>query len=167
MIKNKVIYIIFVLMTISLFFHCFYYSVKGSLPSYLNTVAIPLFENETAEFGVAEELTDALIIEFTRDGSLQINRPEDADVLINGKITNINERAGAFDQNETVEDIKIYITVQVTCMDKVKNQEMWSSRITQYGTYDPSEGLDARQTAYEQAYTKIGQEIINKTVSNW
>ena len=165
MIRPKYLYffILFAAFCVS----CSYYSVKGSLPAHLKTVAIPLLENNTAEFGVAEELTDALITEFTRDGSLSITSPEAADVLIRGTITNINERAGAFDQNETVKDIKIYFTVNVTCTDQVKHQQMWSSRITQYGTYDPSGGMDARQDAYEQAFTKIGQEIINKTVSNW
>ena len=164
--KIKTLYVLYLLF-LSVFLNCNYYSVKGSLPAHLNTVAVPLFENNTAEFGIAEELTDALIVEFTRDASLQIASPEVADVLIKGVISTINERAGAFDQDETVQDIKIYFTVRVTCTDQVKHQEMWSSRITQFGTYDPSEGMDARQAAYEEAYTKIGQEIINKTVSNW
>jgi len=146
---------------------CAYYSVKGSLPSYLNTVAVPLFENRTSEFSVAENLTDTLIDEFTRDGSLRIDDQATADVIIEGAITSINERAGAFDAQETVEDIKIYFSVQVTCTDQVKRQEMWQGRITQWGSYDPAMGPQGRTDAYEEAYSKISQEIINKTVSNW
>ncbi|MDZ7722480.1 MAG: LptE family protein [candidate division KSB1 bacterium] len=122
-------YLFVLLLSAVLCVSCSYYSVKGSLPAHLKTVAIPLLENNTAEFGVVEELTDALITEFTRDGSLRITNPEAADVLIRGTITNINERAGAFDQNETVEDIKIYFTVNVTCTDQVKHQEMWSCEL--------------------------------------
>lgn len=146
---------------------CGYYSLKGSLPPHLNTVAIPLFENRTPEFGITETLTDAVIDEFVRDGSLKLADRTVADVLITGTITSVNDRAGAFDQQETVADIKVYVSVSIECMDQVKRQKMWSERITQFGTYDPAEGPDGRSSAYDQAFEKISQEILNKTVSNW
>ncbi|MBN1465407.1 LptE family protein [candidate division KSB1 bacterium] len=148
-------------------FSCSYYSLKGSLPPHLNTVAVPLFDNRTPEFGITENLTDAVIDEFIRDGSLKIADRSAADVLITGSIISVNDRAGAFDQQETVQDIKVYISVQVECTDQVKRQAMWNERITQFGSYDPAEGPDGRQNAYEEAYAKLSQEILNKTVSNW
>jgi len=146
---------------------CSYYSLKGSLPPHLNSVAVPLFENRTPEFGITETLTDAIIDEFIRDGSLKIADRSTADVLIIGSIVSINDRAGAFDQQETVQDIKVYVSVRVECTDQVKRQAMWDERITQFGSYDPAEGPDGRNSAYEQAFEKISQEILNKTVSNW
>ena len=146
---------------------CGYYSLKGSLPPHLKTVAVPLFDNQTAEFGITETLTDAVIDEFVRDGSLKIAERSDADVLIEGKIAGISDRAGAYDQQEVVQDVKVYITVRVECTDQVKRQTMWNERITQFGSYDPAEGPDGRMTAYDEAFEKISQEILNKTVSNW
>ncbi len=146
---------------------CGYYSLKGSLPPHLKTVAIPLFENRTPEFGITETLTDAVIDEFVRDGSLKLVDRTAADVLITGTITSVNDRAGAFDQQETVADIKVYVSVSIECLDQVKRQKMWGERITQFGTYDPAEGPDGRTGAYDEAFEKISQEILNKTVSNW
>ncbi|MBN1480441.1 hypothetical protein EH223_20500 [candidate division KSB1 bacterium] len=146
---------------------CGYYSLKGSLPPHLKTVAIPLFDNRTAEFGIAETLTDVVIDEFIRDGSLKIADRGAADVLILGTIVSVSDRAGAFDQDETVQDIKIYMSVRIECTDEVKRQQMWEERITQFGSYDPAEGPDGRINAYEEAFEKISQEILNKTVSNW
>ena len=146
---------------------CAYYSLKGSLPPHLNTVAVPLFDNRTPEFGITETLTDAVIEEFIRDGSLKIADRSAADVLITGSIVSVNDRAGAFDQQEAVQDIKVYVTVRVECTDQVKRQTMWDERITQFGSYDPAEGPGGRNDAYEQAFEKISQEILNKTVSNW
>ncbi len=148
-------------------FSCGYYSLKGSLPPHLKTVAIPLFENRTPEFGITETLTDAVIDEFIRDGSLKIVDRSAADVLITGAISSVNDRAGAFDQQETVQDIKVYVSVNIECMDQVKRQKMWGERITQFGAYDPAEGPDGRINAYDDAFEKISQEILNKTVSNW
>ena len=138
--------------------HCGYYSLKGSLPPHLKTVAIPLFDNQTSEFGISETLTDMAIDEFVRDGSLKIADRGAADVLLKGKIVSISDRAGAYDQQDTV---------QVECTDQVKRQIMWDERITQFGSYDPAEGPDGRTLAYEQAFEKISQEMLNKTVSNW
>jgi hypothetical protein len=146
---------------------CAYYSLKGSLPPHLNTIAIPLFENRTAEFGISETLTDAVIDEFIRDGSLQIADRGSADVLLTGAIVSVSDRAGAFDQDETVQDIKVYISVQIECLDQVKRQQMWQERITQFGSYDPAQGPTGRTDAYDQAFERISQEILNKTVSNW
>ncbi|RKY83165.1 hypothetical protein DRP98_07780, partial [candidate division KSB1 bacterium] len=62
---------------------CAYYSFSGNtLPSYIKTVAIPLFEDQTSEFGIKEKLTDALISEFTRDNTLKISSQDEADSII-------------------------------------------------------------------------------------
>ena len=164
--RSKSIYLI-LLFGILFVLSCGYYSLKGSLPPHLKTVAIPLFENRTPEFGITETLTDAVIDEFVRDGSLQIVDRVGADVVITGTISSVNDRAGAFDQQETVQDIKVYVSVSIECMDQVKRQKMWGERITQFGTYDPAEGPDGRLSAYDEAFEKISQEILNKTVSNW
>jgi hypothetical protein len=146
---------------------CGFYSFSGSLPSHLKTVAVPLFENKTAEFGVTEELTDVVIEEFTRDGSLKIADGNDADVLVEGSIIRIDDSAGAFTRDEEVQEIKIHLTVKVKCTDQVKRQIMWDERITQFGSYDPSAGADGRLEAISEAIGKISEEILNKTVSGW
>lgn len=146
---------------------CAFYSFKGSLPPHLKTVAIPLFENQTSEFGISEQLTDIIIDQFNGDGSLKMTEGSNADVYIQGSIVSISDRAGAFNRQEQVEDIKIYVTVQVECTDQVKRQQMWSERVTQYGSYDPAEGIEGRELAYDEAFEKISEQILNKTVSNW
>jgi len=146
---------------------CGYYSLKGSLPPHLKTVAVPLFENLTAEFGLSETLTDIITSEFVRDGSLKIADRSVADVLIEGAIVTVSDRAGAFSQDETVQDLNVYVTVSLKVTDQVKRTMMWNERVTQFGVYDPASGPEGRQQAYEEAFQKISQEVLNKTVSNW
>jgi len=146
---------------------CGLYSFSGSLAPHLNTVAVPLFDNRTVEFGLSEQITDTVIDEFTRDNTLKIADRSAADVLVEGTITRLDDRAGAFDAQERVQDLKIYISVSVKCTDQVKNQVMWEERITQWGIYDPAEGPDARLDGISEAIEKISQEVLNKTVSGW
>jgi hypothetical protein len=146
---------------------CGIYSVKGSMAPHLKTVAIPLLENRTAEFRVAEDLTDAIITAFTSDNSLKIAERNTADVLIEGSIIQIDDRAGAFDQSETVQDMKLYLSVQIKCTDQVKQEPLWQERLTHFGSYDPSGGPDARSEAIAEAIEKVSEDVLNKTVANW
>jgi len=162
---KNIFWILFILML--MYGKCGFYSLSGSLPSHLNTIAVPLFENKTAEFGISEEMTDAVIDEFTKDGSLKLSDRSGSDVLLEGSIIRIDDRAGAFTRQEQVQDLKIYLTVKVKCTDQVKRLSMWDERITQFGTYDPSTGADGRLDAISEAVEKISEEILNKTVSGW
>ena len=156
-----------IIMSLAILLNCGIYSFKGSLAPHLNTVAIPLFDNRTAEFGITEEMTDTMIEKFTQDGSLKNMDKSSADVLVEGTIERINDGAGAFDANEQVQDLKIYVTVQIKCTDQVKRQVIWEERITQFGSYDPAEGPDARLDGISEAIEKISEEVLNKTVSGW
>jgi hypothetical protein len=158
---------IWVILAALLTLRCGVYSFSGSLPPHLKTVAVPLFDNKTAEFAVAEDLTEQVIKEFTRDNTLKIDERASADVLVEGAILSLEDRAGAFDPNETVEDFKVYVTVQVRCTDQVKQAKMWEERVTQWGSYDPNIGPDSRKDGLAEAMTKISQEILNKTVAGW
>lgn len=152
-------------------FHCGYYSFSGSsLPPHIRTLAIPVFENKTTEFGIPEDITSALINEFTRDNSLKIVDQRDADSIINGTILNIREQAGAYNVTEQVKEIKVFVSIQAKFEDIKKNKTLWEEQITQWGTYrpdDPSAGNATRQEAIQEALNKIVADIFNKTISGW
>lgn len=150
-----------------LFGSCGYYSFSGSLPAHLKTVAVPLFNDRTAEFGLREELTDAVIDEFTKDNSLKISDSRQADVNIEGTIMSINDQVGAYNTSEQVQDIKIYLKVSIKCEDLKKRKVMWEEIIMHYGNYDPNSGIEGRKEAISEAIQKIAGDILNKTVSGW
>ena len=47
---------------------CAFYSMSGSIPPHIKSISIPLIENETAEFGIAEEITDGIQKKFNDEG---------------------------------------------------------------------------------------------------
>jgi hypothetical protein len=166
MFKSRLISLLFSLFFCTLL-GCAVYSFKGALAPHLNTVAVPLFENSTAEFGVTEELTGMVVQEFSQDNSLSISDQDVADILIEGKIMRIEDRAGAFDPQETVESMRVYLTVAVKATDRVKKQPLWEERITQWGIYDSGDTITGRENALFEAMEKISEEILNKTVAGW
>lgn len=133
----------------------------------LKSVAIPIFQDQTSEFGIKEKLTDQIIAEFTRDNTLRITTRRNADSLIEGKIVDVTDQAGAFSSDETVQDIKVFITVSVTYIDLKKRKTLWQDDISQWGTFNPDEGTQSRDAGIDEAVAKMASEILNRTVSGW
>lgn len=159
----------FLIASISWSSNCFYYSFSGgSLPPHINTVAIPLFEDRTSEYGIKERLTDALIDEFVRDNTLKIADRRSADSVLLGTILNVSDRVETYNRMEQAETFKLYITVEVEYNDLKKNKTMWKERLTQWGRYTVTTGgPEDREKGIDEAIEKLSADILNKTVSGW
>ncbi len=161
------IFIFLSLAFVCLFTACGPYSFSGTSLPHIKTVAIPIFQDQTAEFGIKEKLTEAVIDEFTRDNTLKITDRRNADSVIEGTILSVVDEAGTFTKGEKVKDIKVFITVKVKYEDLKKRKIIWEEEITQWGTFNPDEGPESRQAGIEEAIAKIANEILNKSVSGW
>ena len=168
-IYRKINFFIFLIIGFTFFQHsCGPYSLSGSsVPPHIKTVAIPLFEDQTSEFQIKEQLTDAVIEEITRDNTLKIATEAQADAIIYGKIVSISDQASTYDANEQVESYRVYITVNVEVKDVKLAKNMWKEPLRQWGEYSIDPTTDARQAGIEIAIKKIAEDILNKTVSGW
>ncbi|MBT6796433.1 MAG: hypothetical protein HOA96_01605, partial [Candidatus Marinimicrobia bacterium] len=63
---------------------CGFYSMAGSIPPHIKSIAIPLMDNETAEFGLAEKITDGILEEFNEAGILNITEESVAHSILRG-----------------------------------------------------------------------------------
>jgi hypothetical protein len=146
-----------------LLLRCGAYSFSGaSLPPHLKTVAIPLFENRTPEFGVDQRLTDAVIEAVTKDNTLKIAESSTADCILRCTLNRIEDRAGQYNRNEEASTFRITLSVQATFEDLQKRVVLWQSPISAFGTYS-----DNRDDGIAEAVDKLTVEIVNRMVSNW
>ena len=106
-----------------------------------------------------------MVTTFTRDNTLKITDRRNADSVLEGTIVRVDDRAGAFASNETVQDIKIFVTVHVKYEDIVKRKTVWEEDLTQWGTFNPD--TESRENGIDEAITKIASDILNKSVSSW
>jgi hypothetical protein len=144
---------------------CGPYSFSPGGTSSFKTVAVPLFEDRTSEFGVKEQLTDAVIAQFTRDNSMKIADRRLAESVVQGILLKVEERAGAFNRDENVQEIRVYVTVNLKYEDTKKRRTVWEEQIVQFGAYTP--GTTDRSSAIKDAIDKIAQQVLNKTVAGW
>jgi hypothetical protein len=146
------------------FLRCGVYSFTGAtLPPHLKTVAVPMFDNRSPEFGVDQQITDAVIDAVTRDNTLKIADPSNADCILRGTLMRLEDRAGQYDSNEQAATYRITLTVQAAFEDLRKKTVIWQNSFSAFGTYS---GAD-RDAAITDAVDKLTTDIINKMVSNW
>ena len=146
---------------------CGPYSFSSSGSGGIKTVAVPIFQDQTSEFGIKEKITEEVIDQFTRDNTLRITDRRNADSLIEGTILRVEDRAGTFTSDERVQDIQIFITAKVKYEDLKKRKIMWEEEITQWGTFNPDDREESRDKGIAEAIQKIATEILNKSVSGW
>ena len=142
---------------------CGIYSFSGStIAPHIKTVAVPLFEDQTVEFGTNQKMTDILIEAITDDNTLKVADERSADSILRGIIVRIQDVTGQYDQSEIASDFRINITVKVAFQDLKERKVLWEETWTQFGTYESN-----REDGIDEALDKLATMIINQTVSGW
>lgn len=146
---------------------CGPYSFSGSsIPSHIKSVAIPIFENETAEFGIKEKVTDALIENFVSENILNISDSENADSIIRGTIKKITDSPFTFDENEIVQEYRVTIFLKLVWHDQVRDIDLFDGNLKGWGVY-PAESPEERNEGIEKAIERLITEVTNQTLSGW
>ena len=146
------------------------YSFRGgSVPSHLKSVAIQLFDDQSgsAEPGLREKFTNKLIDRFRQDNSLQVTDKTRSDSAIEGTIVSLVDEPYVVVQGESVTKRKVTISVKASYRDGKLNKQVWDKQLSNWGTYDISDGTAQRQIAIEAAIDKLTEDILNETVSSW
>jgi hypothetical protein len=75
---------------------CAGYHIGPIQPYYLrsvHTLAIPTFKNNTLIPRISVLITDTVIKQFQQDGTYRIDRPENADAILQGQIERVDRAA--------------------------------------------------------------------------
>jgi len=164
-ILNKInIRLVFCIFFLSLLtFKCGIYSFSGStISTHIKTVAVPLFEDNTPEFDVDQQITDAIIDAINQDNTLKIANVRNCDSIINGTILRITDSAGQYDSNENASSFRVTITIHISFEDVKKNKTIWEDTLSNWGSYSEN-----REDGIHEALEKLSTDIINRTVSGW
>lgn len=147
---------------------CYYYSTSGSLPVHIKRIAIPLFQNETLEYGIDEELTDAVIDAFMADNTLTIRDRNYADCIILGRIVEVRDEPFTYDEQENVQSYKFRLFVAIRCEDLRKHRVLWEEEYMEaWGIYLAPGLPEQREEGITMAIEKLATDIVNKTIAGW
>lgn len=148
------------------------YTLSSVIPGYIKTVAIPVFENSTVEFGIAEDVTRALQDDFLANGRLTTTGEKQADSVLRGAVLIYKNQVFGYTQQERATSYEIVLTVRVLFRDLVKSRDIWKEdALTVRTTYNVvAVGSTPAQTetqARADAVRKLADQIVSRTVQGW
>lgn len=151
---------------------CGYYSFTGaSIPSHLQTIAIPLAENTSASpvLGLDDRLTQLFQERFVGQTRLSLAQTEDgADAVLTARIDRYANQPTAVGGNEQAQQNRVSISVVVRYFDRVEEKEILSRTFTGSAEYDPvAEGLAGEERAALAALRAIAEDVFTSATSNW
>lgn len=145
---------------------CGPYSFSPSGRSKLKSVAVPLFENQTREYGIRELLTEGIIDGFVKDGNLPVVNEKRAEAVLRGSVLSYVRQPYTYAADESVQEYRVIITIRARLEDAVRRQVIWEeTSLVQWGNFKAvGETEDEGKT---RAVEKLAEDIVNRTVRSW
>ena len=169
-------------------YSCGFYSLSGSLPPHIKTISIPMVENETAEFGIAENISDGIQSRFNDEGILKVI-DDNADSILRGTVKKVTDGPYTYNKNESVSEYRYKIDVNIEWYDNKNEKTILKGNYSGWGAYGlsgdiSSDGIDndndgkidseddnefgePRLFASKVAVQKIAEDIINDIMTTW
>ncbi len=149
---------------------CAWYSFTGaSIPEHLNTVAIPLVEDNTVSTvtGLDDEMTRLLVDRFVRQTRLNLETDEQAaDALLRVVINRYTNQPTSVSGQEQATRNRVTLAVQVTYVDQTTGTDLVSRSFSAFEEYDPFDPSQ-EETAAFAALEKIADDVFTAATSNW
>jgi len=148
------------------------YTLRSALPSNLKSIAIPVFGNNTVEFGIADDVTQALVNGFLNDRHLKIVQERDADSVLRGTVLAYKNQVFGYTSQERATEYEVVLTVQIAFRDVGRNRDLWKEdALTVRSTYNVvAVGAEAAKTEADgrrDAVQKLADLVVSRTVQGW
>ena len=147
------------------------------LPSYIQTIGIPTFQNQTSFFALAELVTDKVRAEFIGRGNYKIV-PEStgADAVLIGAVTNVSILPASFSAEQQASRYTITVTANIELRDVAKDTVLWTnpslsireeydatSAVTNdpSGFIDPSTFFNQETNAVERVSSEFSRSVVS------
>jgi len=145
---------------------CGPYSFREGGRGKLGSIAVPLFENRTAEYGIRELLTEGVIDRFIKDGSVPVVNEKRADAVLRGVVTGYRRDPYTYDAAERVKEYKVTITISARLEDAAHRQVIWEDEaLEQWGIFEADS--ETEDQGKERAVAKLAEDVVNRTVKGW
>jgi hypothetical protein len=136
------------------------------IPSYIRTVGVEVFKNQTSYSGLETTITQNLIQQFQIDGRLAIENPEKADLVVRGVVRKYIIEPILFDpKTNIVLQYRLSVVYDLAALDQQEKKTLFedSQRIHSIFYYTP-EYVGAIQQTQEQALTQLAREMACSSV---
>lgn len=140
-----------------------------TLPEHIKSIYIPIFINQTFQYGLEEVVTNMVIEEFIKDGQLEVR--ESADAELKGTIIFYEKVPFSYDKEGNIAKYKVSIKVSFGLTDdKLLWQEEWQETVLYIPTTSSYEArnfdITSEQEAIHKALSNIAYYIVSRTIKD-
>jgi hypothetical protein len=144
---------------------CGIYTFTPKGKSDIKSVSVERFENETAEYGLEDRMTDQVIDALLAEGTLEVVEAEYADANLIGTLTRYTRGPYAFDEADVVGSYAVEMTFEISLRKTADDTEIWKESIMQKGIYNIE--TETEEDGRQRAIDLLIADIINKTTKSW
>ena len=142
------------------------YSQKSLISRKINSIYIPIFNNNTFRRGIEFDLTKAVKDEIMSRTSLRIVQKDSADTILSGTVRDVKESALSQSADNIVEG-RVFIYADITLLDRRTERAL----ITRSNLAGAAEYLVRRgenvQSATEEGIANLAKIIVNNLEEEW
>lgn len=137
-----------------------------ALPDNPRTIAVPIVENRTLEYGAEERLTDMLVQEFLRDGRLEVVPRRAADLRLEATLVRYQLRALSYNAEEQAIAFELETRLLATLTDQRSGEVLLQDEpFEEKGVFFLSNRPEARRE--EQIYRRLAEGVIGRLLDDW
>ncbi|MBU4128793.1 CsgG/HfaB family protein [bacterium] len=145
------------------------YKVEYKLPPHIKKIAIPIFGNDTYEYGAENSLTDAVIESFLTDGRLKIVSLKDADAVLQGSVNGYGKDVLSYDDYDVAEEYRVYIEADISLKDLTTGEILFKEEGMRGDTtiWHTDEALQPKETEAKgktMAIDNLAKDIVNRVM---
>lgn len=142
------------------------YTLGGSLPEHIQTVAVPIFRNSTTEPFLEDFITQAVVNAFATSGRLRVVGRGAADALLEGEIIGYELIPIAVVAGQTIAQYRLQVTMNLVFRDLRRNELLWQERgLTEVADFRVqgrvSDTIAREEVAVRQAAVEIGRKVVS------
>ncbi len=136
---------------------------RGSVT--IKTVAVERFQNDTPEFALSDQMTDAIITALIADGTMKVLPKEKAEAVLSGTLTRYQRRPYEYDENDQVTAYAVEMDFDIQLKKPADDSLIWNERMSQRGVYNLTS--ETEEIGRQRALELLVQAIINRTTKSW
>jgi len=161
------------LAVVALFTGCAGYSlgpVKPSSMAGIETIAVPVFGNDTLEPRLEVPTTSSVVRQFQNDGTYRITTVKDADAVLEGNIVAVTRNPARSVRGNVISTLEfdVQVTLAFTLIDNRSGRELAIGTVTGSSTFFVGNDVSLDQTqAIPRAVDELSIRLVSRIAEGW
>ncbi len=148
------------------------YTASASLPGHIKSIAIPVFKNETLEYQIEDDITNAVIEKFVADNRLRVVGEKAANSVLLGTVTGYQRRVFSYSTGEVAQEYEVTIKMSVEFKDLTNGRIIWKddslvSSARYFAVDMAGQKAQTEQDGRQPAIAFLANDILTRTVEGW